>query len=186
MYTVEVKATLFIMIKEHKTTVYRSCIPTRLLESTLKRGSILGIAGALLLVIGGTIIPLEQLTLWGGPFFLLGLFFIALGLVPYKKLAHLQLKPHEIHTHNGQLTFLKQGKPLFHLDCRSIAKIAYLEKEHLYGVGIWLKRPLEKNSLFFQKKKRVSGSGLMQECDLFLPFFTQKTAEELALYHNPA
>lgn len=140
----------------------------------------------MLLILGGTILPLELLSLWGIPFFLLGLFFIALGLLPYRKLTQLQLKPHEIHYDGEILHFLKQGKPLFAVASVSIEKIAFVEKEHLYGLGIWLKRPIEAKIKVLQPHFNFAAFTLdsmhrFEGCDLFLPFFSERTCKELIM-----
>lgn len=140
--------------------------------------------GAFLLVLGGTILPLELLSLWGIPFFLIGLFFIAIGWLPYRQLTRLQLKPHEIHYDGSTLLFLKQGKPLFKIASMSIDKISYVEREHLYGIGIWLKRPIEERVKVLQPHFNfaafVSDSmHRFEGCDLFLPFFSERSYKEL-------
>lgn len=114
----------------------------------------------------------------------MGLFFIAIGLLPYRKLSKLQLKPHEIHFDNDTLIFLKEGKPLFKIASLSIEKMSYLEREHLYGVGIWLKKPMEQKIKVLQSKFNFAAfmRDSMQRfggCDLFLPFFSKHTFEEL-------
>jgi hypothetical protein len=152
---------------------------------------VLGGSGALLLVLGGTIMPLEMISLWGIPFFLIGLFFIAIGLLPYRQLTKLQLRPHEIHYDGDTFMFLKQGKPLFTIAAISIEKMSYLEREHLYGVGIWLKRPIEQKVKVLQPHFNFAAfmSDSMQRfegCDLFLPFFSERTFKELkSLFTNP-
>jgi len=151
---------------------------------TLKRGTVLGGSGAFLILMGGTLMPLEFLSLWGIPFFLVGLFFISIGLLPYRKLARLQLTPHEIHYDGKCLVFHKQGKPLFQVFLPSIDKISYLEREHLYGVGIWLKKPIGEKVKVLQSHFNFSAfiadsMHRFEGCDLFLPFFTERTFKEL-------
>jgi hypothetical protein len=164
--------------------IIQSSIHSALLTTSLKRGTVLGGGGALLLILGGTILPLEMLSLWGIPFFLLGIFFIALGLLPYRKLTQLQLKPHEIHYDGETLHFLKQGKPLFTVASMSIEKIAFVEKEHLYGLGIWLKKPIETKVKVLQPHFNFAAfvtdsMHRFEGCDLFLPFFSEHACKEL-------
>jgi hypothetical protein len=170
---------------EKEKYVYRSTIYTDLLILTLKRGAILGGSGALLLVLGGTILPLEMLSLWGIPFFLVGLFFIGIGWLPFRQLSKLQIKPHEIHYDGSFLIFLKQGTPLFKIASISINKISYVKREHLYGLGIWLKKPIEKKVQVLQS--HFNFAAFMSDsihsfegCDLFLPFFSEYSCKELA------
>ena len=168
---------------KRETYICRSSIHSELLNHTLKRGTVLGGSGVFLFLMGGTILPLELLSLWGIPFFTVGLFFIAIGLIPYRKLARLQLTPHEIHFDGKTLLFLKQGKPLFKIDVPSIEKINYLEREHLYGMGIWLKKPINEKVKVLQSQFNFAAFTTdsmhrFQGCDLFLPFFTKRSFEE--------
>jgi hypothetical protein len=144
---------------------------------------VIGGSGALLILWGGTFLSSEQLAIWGIPIFLSGIALIAIGLLPYRRLVQLQLKPHEIHYDGTTLVFCKQGLPLLKICESSIEKIAYLEKKHLYGLGIWLKRPIEQKVKMLQQPRRRLVSffrhNLFEGCDLFLPYFSARTYLEL-------
>ena len=158
----------------------RSSIKPQLLGATLKRGSFFGAAGALLIIFGGTFLSVDQLKVWGIPIFFSGLLLIAFGLYPYRKLNRLETKPHEFHYDGETFFFLKQGKPLFKIAEKSIEKMDYVEKNELYGIAIWLRRPIEEKVLVLQAhfdfKAFASDSAKRFEgCDLFLPFFSKNT-----------
>lgn len=137
-----------------------------------------------MIILGGTLLPLEQLKIWGIPIFFVGIILIAIGLLPYRQLTRLQLKPHELRYDGHFLLFLKQGKPLFKIAEESVEKIEYVEKETLYGLAIRLKRPLEEKVRVLQPRFNFAAfasdsAQRFEGCDLFLPYFTKRTCEEL-------
>ena len=167
-----------------ETVKIRSTITPALLGLTLRRGGILGAAGALLIFFGGTFLALTQLKTWGIPLFFIGISFIGVGLFPYRQLSRLQLKPNELYDMGESFFFHKEGKPLFKIPKKSIAKMRHLEKEHHYGIAIWLRRPIEEKVGILQSHFRfenfVSDSAQKFEgCDLFLPYFTKNAWESL-------
>ncbi len=132
----------------------------------------------MLIMLGGTLLPLALLKIWGAPLFCVGMTCISIGLLPYRKLTRLQLKPHAIHSSGHELIFLKSGKPLFKVLLGSLEKIEYLEKEETYGLGLWLKRPVEAKVKVLQPRFNFSRftQRSMEEfegCDLFLPYFSK-------------
>jgi hypothetical protein len=160
-----------------------STIRSELLNHALKRGAWFGGGGASLILGGGIFFPLELLQIWGVPLFGLGLLFIGVGLRPYRQLCKLQMKPHSLHIDDHYLLFLKNGKPLFKISLTSIEKVLYVEKKRLYGLAIWLKRPiaekvkvLEPNFDFaafaFNSMQHFEG------CDLFLPYFSDRAYDK--------
>lgn len=163
---------------ERENFCVRSTVRTDLLNSTLKRGAWLGGGGAILIILGGTVLPLALLKIWGIPVFGLGIFFISIGLLPYRQLTRLQMKPHAIQCDGNYLLFLKSGKPLFKIALGSLEKARYLEKERQYGIGLWLKRPLYEKVKVLQPHFDFAAFATqsMQDfegCDLFLPYFSE-------------
>lgn len=125
-----------------------------------------------------------MISLFGIPIFITGLALIAIGLLPYRRLLRLQLKPHEIHDEGEYLIFLQQGKPLFKICKKNIQKIAFLKKENIYGLGVWLKRPLEEKIKVLQPNFdfaafMADSVQRFEGCDLFLPYFTERSCEEI-------
>ena len=158
--------------------ILRSTIYNDLLTRTLKRGAWIGGGGALLIILGGTLLPLVLLKIWGIPLFCTGMACISIGLLPYRRLTWLQLKPHTLYLSADQLTFFRSGKPLLKIALCSLEKSAYLENEKQYGIGLWLKRPIiEKvkvlqpdfNFVRFSEQSMENFEG----CDFFLPYFSR-------------
>ncbi len=162
----------------------RTAIKPDLIRATLRRGGWLAAAGALMILFGGTMLPLPYLKIWGIPIFFGGLILIAVGWLPYRQLQRLQMKPHELEYDGVCFLFVKEGKPLFKIPEKSIAKLGYVEKEHMYGLAIWLKKPVEEKVRVLQARfnfeRFVSDSASrFQGCDLFLPYFTESSVKYL-------
>ena len=110
-------------MKTFEALVVRSCIQTSLLSFILKRGALLGGSGVLLLIFGGTFLPLEILSVWGVPLFFIGMTLVTGGLLPYRKLNRLQLRPHEIHCDGKNLFFLVKTESHRRRQCQFLAKL---------------------------------------------------------------
>lgn len=156
----------------------RSSIKPELFRITLKKGSLLAGAGALMLLLGGTLLPLSYLKIWGGPLFFIALGLIALGLIPYRKLTQLQLSPHTLQREGDFLIYARKGKPLLKIPYEKVARMEYVEKEELYGIALWIKQTREKIKIlderfdlegFLYESKQKFGS------DLFFPYFTEES-----------
>jgi hypothetical protein len=168
---------------QSKRAIWRSSITTQLLNLTLKRGGWLGGGGAFLLIGSGIFLPLPLLKILGIPLFVTGILLIAIGWLPYRKLVQSQLKPDEIHYDGSSLFFLRRGKPLFQIEERSIQKLAYLKKEEGGGIGVWLKKPVERKVKVLQPRFDYAAfsawSYQQGACDLFFNYFSERSCEEL-------
>ncbi|MCC5832066.1 MAG: hypothetical protein JJU12_03380 [Chlamydiales bacterium] len=156
----------------------RTAVKPELIRATLKRGGGIAAAGALMILLGGTLLPLPLLKIWGIPIFFGGLILIAIGWLPYRELQRLELKPNELAYDGTYFHFVKGGKPLFKIPEKSIAKLEYVEKDQLYGAAIRLKKPVEEKVVVLQRRfnfeRFVSdSSSRFHGCDLFLPYFTE-------------
>jgi hypothetical protein len=160
----------------------RSSIKPELMRFALFRGTLIATFGmGVILASGG--LPVKFLTLWGIPLFFIGITCIGVGLLPYRHLAKLELKPHTLSYDGEDFLFQKLGKPLFKIPEISIEKMVYLEKGRIYGIGIWLKSPLEKKVKIlvpqFNIARFMRSANRFEGCDLFLPFFSQKSFKSL-------
>lgn len=138
-----------------RTLAYSSIKPT-LLRAALFKASLFGGIGALFFLFAA-FLPLPLIAWMGLPLFCLGLFFIAWGFIPYRKLTYLETNPHEIGYEKGELV-VRQGKRLFTIDLETIERIDYVEKEGIYGLTFILKKPLQ---------------------DIFLPYFSQSAKKAI-------
>ncbi|MCH9609159.1 MAG: hypothetical protein S4CHLAM45_03810 [Chlamydiales bacterium] len=136
---------------DQPTIKIRSTIKRELKTFTVKKGSLIGGSGAILLLVGTLSLP----KMWMPWIFLASLLLISIGLSPYRKLSHLELHPHLLTLEGDQLHFFKSGRRLFQLPISTIERLEYVENKHLYGIALYRKEPGEQ--------------------DLFFPYFTEKS-----------
>ncbi len=165
----------------------RSTIKHELKGYTIKKGGLISAGGAMLLLLGALSLPRT----WAPWIFLLAIIFIVIGLYPYRQLCRLELKPHLLTVEGGLLHFFRSGKSLFKIPIETIDHLAYVEKDHLYGIALYLKRPIENKIIVtdnrFQFEAFATDSATRFEgCDLFLPYFSRTAHQELRTsLHNP-
>jgi hypothetical protein len=112
---------------------------------------------------------------------------ITLGLLPYKRLKRLEEKPNTI-TIEGEewLHFSAKGKSLFSIPIPSIDHISYTNKTNHYGIAVFLKDPLPKKlrvqDTHFDLAAFYKQSHNQYQCDLFLPYFSQRSFNALQEY----
>lgn len=133
-----------------------SSIKPELIKKKLFQGTWFAFTGALVILIAGTTFPRTLLATWGLPLIVVGLGLISIGLLPYKALARLEIKPHQIIIDDDFLTFLQRGKPPLKIPLVNIVKAEYLERKNSYGI-----------MLFFK------------DSNLFLPYFTEQSYRAL-------
>ncbi|NGX61748.1 MAG: hypothetical protein K940chlam9_01237 [Chlamydiae bacterium] len=123
--------------------------------------------------------------IWGIPLFFTGLILIAIGILPYRRLTRIQLKPHEFHYDGQSLHYYEQGKPQLRIPQNSIESLSYVEKDELYGLLIKLKRPFQEkiailNNRFDLESFLTKSAEKFPEGDLFLPYFSERSFKEAA------
>jgi hypothetical protein len=170
------------MIKE--TLIVRSSISSSLLRDTLFKGCVIAGIGMLLLLLVGIFIPAASLHTWGWGVFFISLGLIAYGLLPYRILSRLQLKPNElILTPSQHLAFFSRGRKILTLPLQSVSCIRYVSHPTSYGIAVWLKSPPPLAVVVHQwpkemEKLRLQGES-MEKADLFFPYFPQRAYDEL-------
>lgn len=171
---------------QRETLTFRSSVKPRLMNLALKRGALFGGVGAFILLLGGSLLSVDQLKIWGIPIFLIGITLIAIGILPYKKLNSLQTNPHMLLYDGQTLIFCKKGKPLLKIAEKNIDRIEYLEKANLYGIGVWLKFPINDKVKVLQPhfdyvSFTTHSREHFQGCDLFFPYFSERSFNELMI-----
>lgn len=154
----------------------RSSIKPQLMKSTLLKGFFIALLGILLLFFGGIFLPEHLLQIWGPPLFLAGVGLVIFGLLPFKKLTRLELKPMVLTAENGELVLLNNKKPVLMIPESSILNIEFVEDNKGYGIGIWFRQPVEKKIIIHDPKYKVKGAF---NADLFLPYFSRRSVNEL-------
>lgn len=161
----------------------QSSVKNSLVKKALFRGTFISASGVILLLITGSFVPKPLLTTLGLPTLLISSMLIGYGLLPYRKLSRLQLRPHELRCDERHLLFAREGKLLLKIPVSSVEKIEYGEREERYGLRISLKRPpVEKIAILqsgFDINTMVTEAQTHFACDLFLPYFTDTSAKKL-------
>lgn len=141
----------------NNSTTLRTSISPSLLKWRLYLGSFLAGSGAFLLLISAIYLSPTALEKWGFLILIFGLGLIALGLIPYRKLQRLEVKPNELLVSEHGLAYYKGGSLQWKLPYSSIHSIQFLESAWSYGIGL-----------------DVEG-----RFDLYLPYFTKRSFEIL-------
>lgn len=172
------------IIMSHDHLLIRTTIKSNLKRKVLFRGSLISILGAIAILTGG-FISKGLLMIWGIPLYIVGILFIAIGLIPHRKLQQLENNPNEININEELLfTFRSRGKPVFSTPVIAFKRFEYFEKDLDYGIRAWFDQPPTHDIVIYDSdfnleklhKKAIKHYG----CDLFFPYFSQRSHRELA------
>lgn len=142
----------------------RSVVTPMQLRAHLLSGTFKAATGAFILLIFGAFLKEPYLHLFGLPLLVIGVALICWGLIPYKQLKKLQEAPYKLTINPHDLVIdLKKRKPIV-IPHSSIASLSYKQGNNP-GIVIKLHPVGEEPSLH----KR----------ELFLPYFTTRSFEEL-------
>lgn len=162
--------------------VIRSSISSSLLKKVLFRGFCIALVGILLLLFAGIFIPASHLKDWGGGIFLISLALITWGLLPYRRLSKLQLKPNEIVITGGDdCNYYVKGRKIISFSLQSVDVMDYVDHSLRYGIQVWLKSRdgvlVEMDdSREAKKMRRIDSQGRI---GLFFSYFSKRAYEEL-------
>lgn len=140
--------------------VFYTTVTDTVKRGALFRGTSIAAIGILIIAFSGAFLSPKQLDVWGLPILLSGIFLIARGLIPYRKLCRLETAPNKITLSEEGLT-LFEGKKVHRVPLSEIERLEYTEKKGLYGICLYAK----------------GGT-------LFLPYFSRRVLESL-LSHLP-
>jgi len=101
---------------------------------------------------------------------------ITLGLYPYRTLARLQLRPHELHYNGTVFIFYHFGKALFKIPEESIEEALFFQKNGLYGLSLTFRSSLKEKVVILQPSSSFKVKG---KRELFLPYFSLTTVERI-------
>lgn len=154
------------------------------MHQALMRGTFLSVIGIIIILFGGAFTPQDYLKIWGLPIFVIGIAFITWGMLPYRKLRRLEINPDCIQVDSEEsLHFTIKGEPIFSLSLADIEHIEYIQKNHVYGIGIILRKTPSMKMIVYHsnwdlaalRKKSIKE----YSCDLFLPYFSKYSFQEL-------
>ena len=169
-------------MQDHSTL--RTSIPSQLLKRTLMIGFSLALIGILGLLYGGIYAHLAELQFWGFTLFILSIGLITMGMLPYRRLTRLQLKPNELcMVAPDQLEYYSKGRKLLTIPLQSIDHFGYVNRYLVYGVTVWLKPDPKDPVLVHQGRSEVDvlryKGQKLAGADLFFSYFNQRSFQEL-------
>lgn len=177
-------------MEEQPVLTLRSTIKPSLKKNQILRGSLLGGLGVIIWLYGALFLSLNTLATWGWLILILGGLFIAWGLVPYRKLMRLENRPHKIIlTDLDELYFLSQNITLFKVELKNVEEMAYLDDNERYGIGLWIKNPMKNIQTLhpsLQLEEYLKDTRKRYLCDLFFPFFSKPSYQELEDFYKTA
>lgn len=168
-------------------TIYSAISPT-LIKTVLFKGSVIALLGIFILLLAGVFFPLSILQKWGWVPFLVSLGFVRWGLLPYRRLSHLQLEPYKLNVVGlNNLTLYFKGKKILAVPLQAISHMKYVNHPTLYGIAIWLKRaPLPSVTIYqLAESKKLQQIGQKKgKANLFFPYFNQRAYCELMQWQD--
>lgn len=155
-------------------------------RSLFKASTVSGLA-IFLLAIAGSMMPLQLLSEWGFLMLLICGTLITWSMLPYRKLERLESNPDYLWTNSkGDLVYGKQDLPILTIPLQSIDTSFFIDKKNIYGIGIVLhSHPQEKiriHQVSFNFKTLQTSSLRKYGCDIFLPYFSERSFNELLIY----
>ena len=174
----------FFHLMATEALIIRTSISSEVIKHVLFRGFSIAFLGMLGLLLGTIFIPVSTMKIWGLSLFLMSLGLVTLGLLPYRRLSRLQLKPNEIAlVDTDHLTYYSKGRKILTIPLQSVAKMSYIQHPLHYGIAVWLKPSPLSPVIVHQCPKEVKSlrqkGKYIEEAHLFLPYFNQRAYHEL-------
>ena len=121
--------------------VIRTSISTQLRQRALIKGSLLAVIAVLLWWTKYFVLAQDHVHFLGFLVLFAGAFIIAYGLIPYRYLSRLEIKPNMLEIDSEGIRFFKYNTLLFHIPWSNLHSFSYMEKGSKYGLQITLKEP---------------------------------------------
>lgn len=161
----------------------QSVVTSPLMRYTLFKGCGFAVSGMCVLLIGGIFLPPETLGVWGWLLFVVGIGLMTFGMLPYKRLLRIQLKPDELVVQGTDLEFYSRGIKRLTIPLRSIEKIAYRDARASYGISFRFLKPVIAPVIIHGKsgeiEKMKAEGRKFAGADLFIPRFNRKSFDRL-------
>lgn len=100
----------------------------------LIRATLFCCLGALLIVIGGAIVAMPHLSIWGAILWIAAILLILAGVLPYRKLANLSTNPSDLLLSDQAIYY-----QLLDIPYDSIEEVKYVNTPSSYGISITIK-----------------------------------------------
>ena len=163
----------------------KTTISAAIIKIFLMRGLFFAFIGIIGMTLSGAFLPIPLLKNWGFLIYVGCMGLIIWGLLPYKKIAQLQLKPNKLRLNSQlEIQFFSKGLNIISIPANSIQEIKYYKNAMNYGILIWFKKPLtEKVILHHQENKEVHSlrkqGYKMAHADLFIPWFNERSVNKI-------
>src|SRR5262249_12810398 len=152
----------------------------------LMHGTLYAGLGAVLLIGGGILIPTAVMSYIGLPLLFVSGGLILHGLAPYRQLMQLTTQPDQlIITEDRDLHYIKAGAPYPSVPLYSVDRLSFCdETPERYGIIVDLVESGIEQVVAHQKgllfQRYLHNSKRRYHCDLFFPFFDQKSYRDLS------
>ncbi|NGX51619.1 MAG: hypothetical protein K1060chlam2_01492 [Chlamydiae bacterium] len=103
--------------------------------------------GISLLLCMGIFAPIELVDRWGIAVFAVGIFLIGWGMIPYRRVSRLELKPHRIEFSETEIAGIA---------LKEIESLTYVEGKRYYGIRLIMKNGKRLNFPYFSKSAYAS------------------------------
>jgi hypothetical protein len=97
---------------------------------------------------------------------LLGVFLIAFGLIPLRRLSRLDQNPDELIVSGDQMHYIAGGKPVFSVPVKNISDLHYVEEANRWGIALTLRD---------QQDIIVHDPHFKPSARFFLPYFERRS-----------
>ena len=162
-----------------------STVRPELKKRVLLYGTAYAALGALLVLISGLFLPPFWMQYFGFPLLIIGILVIAWGLMPYKRVTRLETQPHElVVTDDQNLHYAVSGQHVLTVPLQAIERLSFCDENvDRYGIALDLKSGM--SELVALKKPGTSVVSYLASmrrryaCDLFFPYFSQRSYREL-------
>lgn len=152
-------------------------VTSRLKRWKLLRATFFALTGVVILSYSTISLPKQSLAHVGTPIWLLSIFLIAYGFIPYKRLCRLENNPHQlIITDDQKLNYFRGKKKMFSVPLYEVEQIEAIAGSNSYGIGLKLKKGFTGN--FPRREKELVKYGV----DIYLPYFTSRACKSLKAY----
>ncbi|MBA3957825.1 MAG: hypothetical protein H0X51_05460 [Parachlamydiaceae bacterium] len=167
-----------------ETLKLRSSIKPSVMRRTVLYGTVCAAIGAFILLYSALFLSVETLSTWGLLILVVSGTLISVGLLPYRKLTRLERHPHELIAIEDQaLQFYVRGQLVLTIPSISVQRYTYIVNGQDYGIAVHLKQPLPEKLVVhehsFKMRKFQERSRKKYNCDLFFPYFSERSYDEL-------
>lgn len=156
-----------------------SSVSPLLIRHAILRGMGIAFIGIAILLYAGIFFDLAILKNWGFLIFFASMTLIIKGLLPYRHLARLLSNPNTLILAQ-ELRYFSKNTGTLNIPIEAIQDIFYFNTPELYGIGIRL-NPRYKD-LTFEASAFMYESAQRFQVDLFFPYFSKRSYEELNHY----